>query len=216
MNNMRKRVLQVTVLFVLGGVGIPAQASAILELTPDNPGPYFGGESLTVDVWLHNTDDVHHLLYHVQLDFTDTHAELMLGPTFDFDLRSSTAPEDFMIRPDLPVPWTQNWLEYDCDECRLQLPPNASLHLGNVPVVLPTAPGTFLLDALNGDDPPHGGGWMDEPGALVVVDACYIWRAYNGDITGGVYHFEVVPEPVTLSMLLGGAVAMACRRRRRR
>ena len=31
-----------------------AEVEVIIELVPDPPGPYDGGESVTVDAWLHN------------------------------------------------------------------------------------------------------------------------------------------------------------------
>ena len=36
------------------------QAGVVVELVPDNPGPYFGGESLTVDVWLQSEEEYGH------------------------------------------------------------------------------------------------------------------------------------------------------------
>jgi hypothetical protein len=216
MNSRRMHVLLVSVLFACGAFGPKAQASVVLELIPDNTEPYFGGESLTVGVWLHNNDDLHHLLYHVQLDFRDSHPDLVLGPTFTFDLTSSTHPEDFQIQPDLPVPWADNTAEYDCDECRLQLPANGWLHVGDLTVQLPTDPAIYVLDALNRDDPPDGGDPLQYPGALMYVDARYFWQAYTGDITRGIFDFEVIPEPATLSLLMLGAAAVVCRRRRAR
>ena len=54
MNISRMSVLLGAFLLGVGSLGSPAQAGAVLELIPNNTGPYIGGESLTVDVWLHN------------------------------------------------------------------------------------------------------------------------------------------------------------------
>lgn len=57
-------------LVLLGFLVLPltARAGGVLELVPDNPGPYFGGESVSVDVWVHSDDVVGHDLWFVALD----------------------------------------------------------------------------------------------------------------------------------------------------
>ena len=71
-------------------------------------------------------------------------------------------------------------------------------------MVLPTDPGAYLLDAVNADDPdPYHGVRVD------VVGGGF-WGANTGEITGGVYEFEVIPEPATLSLLVLGAVGVVC------
>jgi hypothetical protein len=47
---------------------LAAWAGGVLEFVPSPPGPYRGGETVTVNVWLHNQDDVGHLLRGVLLD----------------------------------------------------------------------------------------------------------------------------------------------------
>ena len=48
---MSRVVLSVVVGLLIGNM---ARAEVVVELVPDNPGPYRGGETLTVDVWLHS------------------------------------------------------------------------------------------------------------------------------------------------------------------
>ncbi|UCC32094.1 MAG: hypothetical protein JSU86_07395, partial [Phycisphaerales bacterium] len=53
-----------------------ADPQVVVELVPNNPGPYFGGERVIVDVWLHSqaTVDVWPKLF--RFDFSDTSQEL--------------------------------------------------------------------------------------------------------------------------------------------
>ena len=62
---------------VLGAVGVLlfatlARGQLVVELVPDNPGPYYGGETLTVDVWLHSEVGEDFRIHILRLDFTDT------------------------------------------------------------------------------------------------------------------------------------------------
>lgn len=54
-----------------------------LVLIPNDPGPYSGGENLTVDVWLQNTDPVGHYLRLVRLDLSEARAQMYAGGWFD-------------------------------------------------------------------------------------------------------------------------------------
>ena len=168
------------------GVARAQEAKVVVELVPDHPGPYQGDQSLTVDVWLHSQVSFDAHLWLVQLDFSDSDGQLLLDPTFTFDLSSSIAPADFDdVHPELPIPWAANTLLYICPECRLQLPAGGSLHIGSISVKLPTALGTYRLDVLNVDDPD------ENHGAWVYVCGNLFWRAFTGEITGGAYSFAV-------------------------
>ncbi len=166
------------------------EAKVVVELVPDNPGPYSGGESLTVDVWLHSQVSFATDLWLVQLDFSDSDQALGLDPTFTFDLSSSIAPEDFEVHPELPIPRAANYLEYVCPACRLQLPAGGSLHIGSIGVNLPNEGGTYRLDALNADDPDENhGAWVHVGGSLT-------WRAFTGEVTGAADPFAVIGPPI--------------------
>ena len=82
-----KRCIPVTVLFVLACAPV-ALGGAFVELVPDQPGPYTGGESLGLDVWLHSDEEVPVLLRGVRFDFTDTDPQLLLDAEFAFDFSS--------------------------------------------------------------------------------------------------------------------------------
>ncbi len=209
---------------VLGAVGVLlfatfARAEVVVELVPDDPGPYSGGETLTVDVWFHSEVPSDSYLWTVRLDFSDSNGQLGLDPTFTFDLSSSIFPEDFGVYPELPIPWTSNMLEYGCDPCRLQLPASGSLHVGSIGVNLPNEVGTYRLDVLNADDPDeaHGARIRIYPDGYRIE-----WRAFTGEITGGAYQFVVdLPAIPTLSGwgtsvmagVLVGAMVLTIRRR---
>ena len=71
-------------LVVLGALMFPlaVQAGGVLELVPDRPGPYFGGECLSVDLWLHNSESVGHDLRIVQLDVSFSTPTIYAGGWF--------------------------------------------------------------------------------------------------------------------------------------
>ncbi|MGB2988207.1 MAG: PEP-CTERM sorting domain-containing protein [Phycisphaerae bacterium] len=201
---MSRRIVIAVASGILGIASI-ARAGAVLDLVPDDPSPYYGGESLTVDFWLHNEESFNVALNFLRLDFSDSNVRFSLDSTFAFDF-SSVPLGDLGYRaehhPDLPVPWTWNTDDCVCPDARLHLPAKGSLHIGSIGVELPTDPGLYLLDVLNADEP-------DE-----TLGAKFgSWRAYDGDVTGGVFGFVVVPEPATLSLLiLGGFAALRQRR----
>ena len=185
--NISARTFLIVTIFT---VTSPAKAQVEVELIPGLPGPYEGGESLTVDVWLHSEVSFDAHLHVVQLDFSDSDGAPVLDPTFNFDLSSSGAPQDFAVQEELPVPWTANWFEYYCPTCRLQLPTGGSLHIGNIGIKLPTERGTYRLDTLNSDDP------IADHGARIIVGGSLEWRAFDGEITGGTLDFVVGPGPI--------------------
>ena len=49
---------------------VAVQAGGILEVVPDDPGTYFPGESVSLEVWLHNQDTEAHELRLVSLDMS--------------------------------------------------------------------------------------------------------------------------------------------------
>lgn len=161
------------------------QAEVTVELVPNQPGPYMGGESLAVDVWLHSEVSSDESLVGIRFDFQDSDPMLSLGPTFTFDFSSiSPAPVAYDTRfTELPVPWTENPSMCLCPELFLWLPAAGSLHIGSFDVQLPTELGVYRVDLLNADEvnPTFG--------ALIHVGV--FWTAYTGEITGGAYEFRV-------------------------
>lgn len=161
------------------------QAEVAVELVPDQSGPYTGGESLTIDVWLHSEVSSDESLVGIRFDFQDSDPMLSLSPTFTFDF-SSIFPEPVVydIRfTELPVPWTDNPAMCLCPELFLWLPAEGSLHIGSFDVQLPTEPGVYWVDLLNADEA------SPMLGALIHVGVH--WTAFTGEITGGAYEFAV-------------------------
>ncbi len=173
-----------------------AQPSVVIELVPDNPGPYVVGEALTVDVWLRSEVAFDAFLFEVQFDFSDSDPALSLDATFTFDLSAIETPRsgDYATLPELPVPVV--WVPHDgpiFPENMLALPAGGALHIGSIGLQLPGDPGVYRLDALNRDES------NTELGA--EIDALFFpggefWRAFTGEITGGTFDFVVGDPPI--------------------
>jgi hypothetical protein len=191
-----------------------------VELIPDNPGPYYGGESLTVDVWVHSQVDFDVGLRRVQFDFTDSDPALILGPTFEFDY--SSIPDDIggyiaTTSPDMPVPWTANTLDLHYPPMYLQVGAGESVHIGMVALALSTVPGTYELDALNRDEGSTQFGARFTVVPLPGPAPREYWNAFTGQIQGDPYGFRVIPEPTgVVLVVLGGTVLLGARRPRTR
>ena len=65
---MLRKFFGTLVLLVVPSIAFGIPGIAEIELIPNLPPPYFGGESLTVDVWVHSNDTVGHDLRLIQLD----------------------------------------------------------------------------------------------------------------------------------------------------
>ncbi len=205
------------VMVVALAVAPVAKGEVLVELIPDNPAPYTGGESLIVDVWLHSEVSFDVRLQDIQFDFSDSDPALALNPTLTFDYSSIPDGAGYHERhPELLVPWTANWLECVCPELFLPLPAGGSLHIGSIGLRLPTVAGAYRLDALNAAEPdPSRGAMLNVRGP--------IWRAFTGELTGGSFEFVVTPAiptlsawgTITLSLLLLGLGAVIIVRRHR-
>ena len=191
----------------LGVVSVAqAEVKVVVELVPNQPAPYVGGELLTVDVWLHSQVSSDECLDAVQFDFSDTDPALSLAPTFTFDL--SAIPNDigaYGVIPELPVPVVGLWHDAVSPENYLPLPAEGSLHIGSIGLQLPTSPGVYRLDLLNRDEPDI------QLGAIIFTNVCafgQVWRAFTGEITGGTFDFAVEEPIPTVSEW--GLIVMTC------
>jgi len=209
--------------FLVFSLGQVAVGQVVVELVPDNPGPYAGGEAITVDVWLHSSLKEDPRLEMIQFDFSQTNPNLTLAPTFSFDY--SSIPDAFGYEerhPELPVPWTRNALACVCPAAFLPLPPGGAVHIGSVGVRLPTTPGVYRLDALNAGNAAPGVGIA---GAIISPHLCCgRLTAFGGQITGGVLDFDVALPPIptmsgaallVLAVLLGSVGSWIAARRLR-
>ena len=172
-----------------------------IELVPSPPPPHFLGQVVTLDVYAHSEVATDQYIWGVQLDFTDSNSAILLDPIFDFDLSSSSRPQDFTVSPALPVPLATNFFEYMCDPCRLQLPAQGVLHVGSVSLQLPSTLGIYRVDTLNADESEIN------LGAYLPTNS-FEWRAYTGEITGGTYDFFVGLEQGVPALSGWGAIVM--------
>ena len=204
------------------GVARAQESEVVVELVPDPPGPYSGGESVTVDVWLHSQVSFDAFLNVVQLDFSESAPALSMDATVIFDLSAIPMPrDDYATSPELPVPVV--WVFHDgpiFPENMLPLPAGGSLHIGSIGVQLPTDPGTYRLDAMNVDDP------SEVRGARILTMFSPDggdWRAFTGEITGGNFAFVVNDPPIptvsqwglivmVLMIVAGGTMVLRQRR----
>ena len=199
---------------VLGLTGMAAtcQAGVALEMVPDNPGPYFGGEPLTVDLWLNSNVDFDVLFKMIRFDFTQTDPDISLASVLAFDYSALPGLNFYWTYPELPVPWTVMPLDCGCPGYYLPFPSGSMLHIGSIGLELPDDPGVYRIDALNADEPDEflGAkiftfGWPPDYPQVT-------WRAFTGEITDGAYDFLVIPEPATLWLLVAGGVVVKLRR----
>ena len=215
---------------VLGAVGVLlfatlARAEVVVELVPDNPGPYSGGETLTVDVWVHSEVDYWASFGHIQFDLTVSDPGLSLDATFTFDYTTLSEPHGYDYgSPALPVPWTYNGWDLACTpacpDVFMAIPPGGSFHVGSIGVQLPAESGEYRLDLVDAEQSYEGLGVL-----LGLVNSPFwpdpVWRAHTGEITGGTYDFTVRVVPavsdwglVVLALLLLTVGTIALTRRR--
>ncbi len=184
-----------------------AEVKVVVELVPDQPRPYVGGELLTVDVWLHSEVSFEVYLYAVVFDFSDSDPALSLAPTFTFDLSAILDNQGhYGTFPELPVPVVGVILDGPIfPENMLPLPAGGSLHIGSIGLQLPTRPGLYRLDLLNRDEQDI------QLGALIHTffsPGGEKWRAFTGEITGGTFDFPVEEPIPTVSEW--GLIVMTC------
>ncbi len=156
-----------------------AGAGAVIELVPDIPGPYDGGETLAVEVFLRqNPGDVDHLLRLVQLDLTDsdpafgiTFPEAHTGISFwdysstqhCFDNPTDCGPDHYIdgerfdgLPPGddiLVIAFgSAGELGADGDKQLTLLGDGSLLKIGEITVGVPVTAGTFMLDVVNEDE----------------------------------------------------------------
>jgi len=191
--------------------GTDAQGQIVVDLVPNNPGPYFGGEQVTVDVWLNSSSTFELLLRRIQFDFSDTQPGLQPEETFSFDFSSLPGLNLYESNFNLPVPWTDMLAQCECPGSFLHLLPNTPFHVGEIDVLLPPNEGLFVFDLLNATfpDPAFGGEIIT---ALQPKFPPFEYTVLNDRLVGGITTFTIVPEPGTLSLLVVGVVLLYRRR----
>jgi len=192
--------------------GLFGQGTIAVDVVPGQPGPYFGGEQFTVDVWLTSSSRYELLLGFVRFDFINTHGALTLGQEFTFDFSElADLTNQYHGVSDLPYPWTIMDDACFCPGSYLPLLPDTPLRIGYFDVGLPIEPGTYLLDVFDTVFPDPAFSAEIISASLPGVAPGFTYSAVNGLLVGGVTNLVVVPEPVTLPLLAIGFLVMSSR-----
>lgn len=199
------------------------EGGAVVTLVPNNPGPYFGGESLVVDVYVTSNQSVQARL--LGFDFSASDAAIVLTgpdgpdpdtiPEFVFDFSTLIVSAFYSTFPNLPIPQTVTSGPGPVPGFLLNLMSGVAFHAGTVTVRLPYEPGEYVLDAMNFDaHDTNSGARIDFDFANTVT-----WSTFddgNVELTGGQRTFVVVPEATTLIMLAVGIIPLVHRRAAKR
>lgn len=200
-----------------------ALAGARIDLRPTPPippGGYQPGTDVQVDAWLVDTGNPQGNISFrgIFLDFTDSSSSFSY---LDPDGSGSLGPNDFwwtmggfaigQPAPQLPQASWVYPLATPNPLFQYTMPNNGEVLLGQLIVDLGATGGN--LDALNDDaaDPNLGAAvsfGFGGPGDPVTT-----WRAFTGEITGGVLELPVVPEPTSCLLLAFGASALFVNRK---
>ena len=219
-----RMIVALAALFVapFPGVARGQESQVVVELVPDQPGPYGGAETVTVDVWLHSQVSFDAFLHVVQLDFSISDQALRLGETFQFDLSAVPDPEGgFSSSPAMPVPVAGIFHGgLVSPEDLLPFPAGGSLHIGSIGVRFPATTGVYRLDAMNSDVEES---WLGAQLEAFFFPGGDAWEASTGEITGGTFDFFVDGPPIptvsqwgliVMVLLLLSAGTMVLRQRR--
>ncbi len=217
---MAKRVLLAVA--VLLSAQQTLNAGLRIDLRPVPPGPYYtGNTTVEVNVFLVDTGNPQGAiqLRGVFLDFSDSHPDytypdpdgagslpantfawinpFMIGATFQ------TLPQTSWVYP-LPTP---NPL------FQITVPDNGEVQVGSMKVHIGPDNGQFkFLDAMNDDVADPNFGARVDFGFGGPGDPVTTWRAFDGQITGGVTELTPVPEPASLLLGLGCGLVFFARR----
>lgn len=186
----------------------PARADLFLSMTADDPGPYVGGETVNVDVFLENDGEGLMPMRVLQIDTANTDPALGIGD-FAFDTSSLIDPSlyaDFSGGTVTSLVYTSTLpaegliLEYG----------EGTNYVTTIPVTLPTDPGEYRFDIAHATAPDMN------TGALFMWGFDPPQTAWAGS---GVFPIQAiiftVPEP-SLLVLCGAGSLVALRRRRLR
>ncbi len=191
-------------------------AYIVLDLVPADSGLYYGGERVNVDVnlWLNTqTVDMDLWLSRVSFDFSGSDPLLTLDPTFSFDFSTLVSSYNhYQIYPLLPRPLYETFLFSENPTQFLHLRGNSAFHVGNIGVNLPQEEGTYTLDLLTPQAP---SGFNPGIRASMLGIITIGFDETTGNLQGGTFDFEVVPEPASLTLILAALFGLAHKRRER-
>ncbi len=206
---------RITTVFLISTItATSAFGGALIELRPNPPIPEFGydlNQNITVDVFLVDTGNPQGDIQFrgVFLDSSDTAPQLTVGPQFNW-VNPFTIGAVF---PNLPLTSWVYPLPLANSMFQIVLPNDGEVRLGDVNVNVGNTPGIYKLDFSNGDSQDPAFGARADFGFGTAGDPVTTWRSFTGEITGGSIQIPVaIPEPTSLLLLAGGAIALFKRR----
>lgn len=217
----RSRILS-TVLCATGFAASATFAGARIDLRPDPPVPPGGYEPNTavqVDVYFVDTGPSESNIQFraLYLDFNDSppwdgSAETLdCGGYFNWNYPFGIPP---IVIPPLPNTSWVYALGTPNPLLQITMPAGGEVLVGDLYVNVGSSGGT--LDVMNADNPDLNFGARAEYGFNGPGDPFTRWRAYTGELTGGVLELPVVPEPATVFLFgIGLTVTVWARRTRK-
>ncbi len=209
-----------------------ALAGARIDLRPTPPippGGYQPGTDVQVDVFLVDTGNPQGNIQFrgVFLDFSDSPPWAGEPGTLTYPDLDGPGPQmansfywinPFTIGGCLPCRLPQTSWVYPLPTpnplFQITLPNNGEVQLGHLFVDVGTQGG--VLDAVNDDVADPNFGARVDFGFGGAGDPVTTWRAFTGDITGGVLELPVIPEPTSCLLLALGASALFIKRKANR
>lgn len=215
----RRLLTATTVIIALHSAAAGTFGGARIDLRPDPPVPPGGYEPNTiVDVEVFFVDtgnpqgDI--LFRGLFLDFNDSPPWGGSPGTLSYLTCCLEWDNPFPLAVTYPLPRT-SWvypLMTPNPVFQTILPDEGEVYVGHLYVNLGSAGG--ILDVMNDDNPDPYYGAQAHFGFGGAGDPVTVWRAYTGELTGGVIDLPVVPEPTMLLLFSVGLVTVAAARGR--
>ncbi len=221
---------QIAVFVVISSSALAGLRIDLRPILPVPPGGYEPGADVHVNVFLVDTGNPHGAISfrEIFLDFSDSppwgdsdgtltypdpdgvgflgeNGFALINPACDIGCFQPQLPYIFWVYPlSTPNPIFQ-----------ITMPDNGEVQLGSFKANVGTAGGT--IDAMNADNPDPFFGAKLEFGFGGPGDPFTTWRAFTGELTGGVLELPVIPEPASC-LLMASVLTMAivARRNQRR
>lgn len=217
---------QIAVFVVISSSALAGLRIDLRPIPPVPPGGYEPGTDVHVNVFLFDTGNPQGQIAFrgVFLDFSDSPPWGGEPGTLTYPNPDGTGNGEFSwitpfsIHPNPGFLPQTSWvyaLQTPNPLFQIVMPDNGEVQLGSLLVDVGTQGG--VLDATNRDNPDPIFGARVDFGFGGAGDPVTTWRAFTGDITGGVLELPVIPEPESC-LLMASVLTMAivaCRNQRR-